>query len=116
MLFLSSLPNNRINSLASSLGQSHVVYEKISDYFWYYSFHFPSAFCLVQAVRNRAISGVPGLIILFLIFLGHFVTLDDDLTGGWSNPDASKKVALLSVGELALKFVALLFGLWLVLS
>ena len=73
-------------------------------------------FRLLGIEQYQVISGVPGLTILFLIFLGHFVTLDDDLAGGWSNPDASKKVALLSVGELALKFVALLFGLWLELS
>ena len=48
-------------------------------------------FRLLGIEQYQVISGVPGLIILFLIFLGHFVTLDDDLAGGWSNPDASKK-------------------------
>ncbi|MEP1552962.1 MAG: hypothetical protein ABJJ44_15320 [Paraglaciecola sp.] len=72
-------------------------------------------FRLLGYEEYQAISGAPALIVLCLIFLGHFVTLDEDLADGWSNPDNSKKIALLSVGELLLKFAALLFGLWLVL-
>lgn len=39
--------------------------------------------------------------------IGHLVTLDDDASGGWSNPDNSKEVWRKSRRELILKFVVL---------
>ena len=73
-----------------------------------------AAFRILNVTDYLLITGAPALIILCLVFLGHFVTLDEELSGGWSNPDGSKKIALLSIGELVIKFVVLLFCLWLV--
>jgi hypothetical protein len=60
--------------------------------------------------------GAPAIFISGWFFLGHLVTLDDDMPGEWSNPNASRKVWLLSLGELALKgiiFLALLLVVYL---
>ena len=43
------------------------------------------------------------------IFAGHFVTLDDEAPGGYSNPDNSKEIWLSSQKELAVKFLVLVF-------
>ena len=45
--------------------------------------------------------------------IGQLVTLDDDMPGGWSNPDRSRALWSKSVGQLAIKMV--IFGgvLWL---
>jgi hypothetical protein len=45
--------------------------------------------------------------------IGHLVTLDDDMPGGWSNPDRSRALWSKSLGQLAIKMV--IFGgvLWL---
>ena len=45
--------------------------------------------------------------------IGHLVTLDDDMPGGWSNPDRSRAVWSKSLAQLAIKMV--IFGgvLWL---
>ncbi len=48
----------------------------------------------------------PGLFLLGWAFLGHFVTLDEDMPGEWSNPQDSKKVWYSSVVELLLKLLA----------
>lgn len=47
--------------------------------------------------------GGPALILSGWAFAGHLVTLDDDMPGEWSNPQGSKKIWHLSLGELALK-------------
>jgi hypothetical protein len=39
-----------------------------------------------------------------LASLGHFVTLDDDAPGGWSNPDDSTATWKRSLMELGIKF------------
>ncbi len=60
--------------------------------------------------------GAPALVISGWTFLGHFVTLDDDLPGEWSNPEGSRKIWYLSLGELGLKaviFLALLMVVYL---
>jgi hypothetical protein len=36
--------------------------------------------------------------------LGHLVTLDDDMPGGWSNPERSRLFWFKSLGQLAIKF------------
>ena len=52
--------------------------------------------------------GAPAIFIAGWLFFGHLVTLDDDMPGEWSNSNASKKVWLLSLGELALKAIIFL--------
>jgi hypothetical protein len=52
--------------------------------------------------------GAPALLISGWSFLGHFVTLDDDMPGEWSNPEGSRKTWYLSLGELSLKAVIFL--------
>jgi len=46
--------------------------------------------------------------------LGHLVTLDDDMPGGWSNPEESKEIWRLSVAGLATKAGLLALVFWLV--
>jgi hypothetical protein len=36
--------------------------------------------------------------------IGHLVTLDDDMPGGWSNPERSRALWSKSLGQLAVKF------------
>ena len=45
--------------------------------------------------------GAPAILLSGWVLLGHLVTLDNDMAGGWSSPDASRKVWFLSLGELA---------------
>lgn len=47
-----------------------------------------------------------GAVIAWAAF-GHFVTLDDDAPGGWSNPDGNKGFWRRSIGVAALKFLVL---------
>lgn len=42
-----------------------------------------------------------------LVFVGHLITLDEDLRGGWSNPDDERSIAYGSLIELAVKFAVL---------
>ena len=48
------------------------------------------------------VTGIAGF-----VFIGHFVTLDDDAPGGWSNPDESMRVWSGSLFGLFLKLVVL---------
>lgn len=43
---------------------------------------------------------------------GHFITIDDDMPGGWENPDGDQKIWRLSWVEFAFKFVLLLVILY----
>lgn len=43
--------------------------------------------------------------VTILIFFGHLVTLDEDLKGGWSNPDGDTKIRNTSLTELAAKLI-----------
>jgi len=45
-------------------------------------------------------------------FIGHVVTLDDDMLGGWDNPDKDKKLWRGSLIELAVK--AMMFAVVLI--
>ena len=45
----------------------------------------------------------PALILAGWASLGHFVTLDDDASGGWSNMGRSRKIWLSSLAELSVK-------------
>jgi hypothetical protein len=49
-----------------------------------------------------------------LVFGGHLITFDDDLKGGWSNPDGDPSVGLGSLIELAVKFLVLALLVYLV--
>ncbi len=42
-----------------------------------------------------------------LVFGGHFVTLDDDVPGGWSNPESSEKLWHSSIKVALVKLVVL---------
>ena len=54
----------------------------------------------------------PSLIASGWAFLGHLVTLDDDMRGGWSNPDGSRAVWWRSVLELFVKLVVFAIAGW----
>ena len=46
--------------------------------------------------------------------VGHLVTLDDEMPGGWSNPEESKRIWRLSVAGLVAKAALLALVFWLV--
>ncbi len=74
-----------------------------------------TAIKLLGAPRNIAFGvGLPALVLSGWAACGHFITLDDDYPGGWSNPGRSKEVWRASLlhllGKLAL-FAALLLVL-----
>ena len=58
--------------------------------------------------------GLPALLLAGWAFLGHFVTLDDDLPDGFSNPNGSRRFYFQSLAELAAKAVLLAAVVWLV--
>ena len=43
------------------------------------------------------------------VFIAHFVTLDDDFEGGWSNPDGSSSIWDDSKRALLIKFLSVVF-------
>jgi hypothetical protein len=45
------------------------------------------------------------------VAIGHLVTLDDDMPGGWSNPGRSQALWFKSLGQLAIKVVVFV-GVW----
>ena len=51
----------------------------------------------------------PALLLSGWAFMGHLVTLDDDMPGEWSNPEGSRSIWYRSVAELLTKSV--LFGI-----
>jgi len=56
--------------------------------------------------------GTPALLLAGWASFGHFITLDDDMPGEWSNPEKSKKIWYGSILELFVKiavFVAVIF-------
>ena len=48
---------------------------------------------------------VPALVLSGWAFIGHLITIDDELPGEWSNPEGSRKIWRASVAELAVKFI-----------
>ena len=55
----------------------------------------------------------PALIISGWAFGGHLITLDDDMRGGWSNPEGSRAVWGRSVLELFAKLIVFaVVGWW----
>ena len=67
------------------------------------------ALALICCLVASAIWSVPYVVTVawLLVFacVGHFVTLDDDLSGGWSNPDGEKSIYRWSLFELGIKVV-----------
>ena len=59
---------------------------------------------------------LPALLVSGLAFLGHLVTLDEDMPGEWSNPAGSRKVWVSSVAELCAKLGAFAIALALLIS
>jgi hypothetical protein len=58
---------------------------------------------------------IPALVLSGWAAVGHLVTLDDDLSGGWSNPDGDSRAAWLSVAELLVKlglFIIVALVVW----
>jgi hypothetical protein len=55
----------------------------------------------------------PALILSGWAAFGHLVTLDDDMPGGWSNPERSRAFWLRSLGQLAMKFAIFVGVVWL---
>lgn len=51
----------------------------------------------------------PALLLSGWAFVGHLVTLDDDMPGEWSNPERSRSIWYGSIVELLIKSV--LFGI-----
>ena len=58
------------------------------------------------------IAAGPATFFLGCASMGHFITLDEELPGGWSNPEGSRKIWYLSVGELLLKLAAFSVLVW----
>ena len=49
-------------------------------------------------------------------FLGHLITIDDELPGGWSNPEGSRAIWRRSLAEMVLKMVLFVASIWLLLQ
>jgi hypothetical protein len=47
----------------------------------------------------------PALVVAGWAFFGHLIALDDDMRGGWSNPEGSRAVWRRSVTELFAKLL-----------
>ncbi len=59
--------------------------------------------------------GAPALLLSGWASFGHFITLDDDMPGEWSNPEKSKKMWYRSILELFAKiavFVAVIYFIY----
>ena len=69
---------------------------------------------LLGAYPAARVCGAPALVMSAWAVFGHFITLDDDAPGGWSNPDDSSEVWRASLGELAVKAGAFALALLLV--
>ena len=52
-------------------------------------------------------AATPALALGVWAVFGHLVTLDDDLPGGWSNPDGDREIARASLVELGVKVLLL---------
>ena len=59
---------------------------------------------------------VPLALLTGWAFLGHLITLDDELPGGWSNPGHSRVIWHRSLAELMLKMVFFATSVWLLLQ
>ena len=58
--------------------------------------------------------GTPALMIVAWVAIGHFVTLDDDMPGEWSNPEGNKKIWYSSLLELLVKVIVLVIVVYLI--
>lgn len=57
-----------------------------------------------KIVMAMAVGG-PALFLSGWAFIGHFITIDDEIPGEWSNPEGSKRIWYMSLGELSIKAV-----------
>jgi predicted membrane metal-binding protein len=48
--------------------------------------------------------------------IGHVISMDDDLKGGWNNPDGDRNIINRSICELLLKVIFSIITWWAVLS
>jgi hypothetical protein len=55
----------------------------------------------------------PAIILSGWAAFGHLITLDDDMPGGWSNPERSRAFWFKSLGQLAVKFAIFAGVFWL---
>ena len=65
-------------------------------------------FTVIGQSPMAKIAGTPAIVLLAWSSLGHFITLDDDMPGEWSNPEGSKKYWRESLLELGAKVVLLI--------
>ena len=49
-----------------------------------------------------------------LACIGHLITFDDDLPGGWSNPEGEKSIVHWSIIELCIKILFAIIVCWVV--
>ena len=54
-------------------------------------------------------------VLSILVFAGHLVTIDDDMKGGWSNPENSTSIWRSSKFELLVKFLVVVLMLIIIL-
>lgn len=73
---------------------------------------FAVAFLLGARTVGNWLGGL-ALILSGWAVIGHLVTLDDDMPGGWSNPERSRAFWLRSLGQVAIKMVIFGGALWL---
>ena len=58
--------------------------------------------------------GAPALVLSGWASFGHFITLDDDMPGEWSNPERSKKIWYSSILELFVKIAVFVMVIFLI--
>jgi hypothetical protein len=54
---------------------------------------------LLGAFSTGKIIALPALVLSGWLFFGHFITLDDDMPGEWSNPEGSRKTWYMSIAS-----------------
>ncbi|MBB3169451.1 hypothetical protein FHS30_002659 [Simiduia aestuariiviva] len=60
----------------------------------------------IFSYEHSLLLAFPALAISGFAAFGHFITLDDDMPGEWSNPEGSKEIWHESLRWLAIKVVA----------
>src|SRR5687767_2922342 len=58
---------------------------------------------LLRAHTVAGFLAISAALVAAVVFGGHFVTIDDDYPGGWSNPEHLKTTWATSLRELAVK-------------
>jgi|HubBroStandDraft_2_1064218.scaffolds.fasta_scaffold697370_2 hypothetical protein len=70
------------------------------------------AFLVGERALGRWLAA-PSIVLSGWAAFGHLVTVDDDMAGGWSNPERSRSVWGKSLSQLAIKFAVFAGLLWL---